>query len=102
MTDDLLDTLEEVAVAAAIIEEANYSYLRGFGLSSWVPYIISPIATLLLGSYGLAPSAFRNLGLIALGEVVGFSVSHLNCVTFPWPPLFATDEAVVNVTTMAS
>lgn len=100
MTDDLLDTLGEVAVSAAIIEEANHSYFRGFGVSSWVPYIISPVATLMLGSYGLAPSALRNLGLIALGEVVGFSVSHMKHVTISWP-LFATDDAVMNATTMA-
>ncbi|ROW03518.1 hypothetical protein VSDG_01360 [Cytospora chrysosperma] len=101
MTDDILDTLGEVAMSAAIIEEANHSYFRGLGVSSWIPYIISPVATLLLGSYGLAPSAFRNLGLIALGEVVGFSFSHLNRVTIPWP-VFATEDAVVNATTMAS
>ncbi|KUI69619.1 Nuclear fusion protein KAR5 [Cytospora mali] len=99
MTDDVLDTLAEVAVSAAIIKEANYSYFQGLGISGWVPYIVSPVATLLLGSYGLAPSAFRNLGLIALGEFVGFSISHLNRATTPWP-LFATD-AVENATTMA-
>lgn len=101
MTDDILDTLGDVAIAAAILEEATSSYFQGFGLSGWAPYIFGPVATLLLGSYGLTPSAFRNLGLIALGEIVGFSISHLKCVTVPWP-LFATNEAVMNATEMAS
>ncbi|ROW08242.1 hypothetical protein VMCG_03119 [Cytospora schulzeri] len=101
MTDDILDTLEEVAASAAIIEKAHHSYFRSLGIGGWVPYIVSPIATLLLGSYGLAPSAFRNLGLVALGEVVGFSVSHLDRVTIPWT-LFATDGPVTNASTMAS
>lgn len=100
MTDDIFNTLGEVAVSAATIQKSNHSYFQGLGLSGWFPYIISPVATLLLGSYGLAPSAFRNLGLIVLGEVVGFSVSHLGCDTVSWP-LFATNKALLNTTTRA-
>ncbi|KAK7744241.1 hypothetical protein SLS53_003762 [Cytospora paraplurivora] len=98
MADDILDTLQGVAVSAAAIEEASHSYFQGLGIRGWVPYIVSPIATLLLGSYGLAPSALRNLGLVALGEVLGFSVAHLDRITVPWP-LFATHDAVINDTT---
>ncbi|ROW13508.1 hypothetical protein VPNG_04426 [Cytospora leucostoma] len=83
--DEILDTLQGVAVSATIIEEASHSYFQGIGIRGWVPYIVSPIATLLLGSYGLAPSALRNLGLVALGEVLGFSVTHLNRITVPDP-----------------
>lgn len=84
-----------------MIEEASHSYFQGLGLSGWVPYIVSPIVTLLLGSYGLGPSAIRNLGLVALGEVVGYSVSYYNRVTIP-RSLFATDEAVIDATTTTS
>ncbi|KAG7152434.1 hypothetical protein HYQ46_011722 [Verticillium longisporum] len=28
-----------------------------------------------MGSYGLPPSALRNLGLVALGELTGFAIS---------------------------
>lgn len=86
MTTEILDTLQGVATNAAMIEEASHSLLRGFGISvgCWVPYIISPLATLLLGSYGLAPSAMRNLGLVALGEVIGFSFNILNGIMTPW------------------
>ena len=100
ITEDILDTLGDVIVSAAIIEEANHSYFRGFGVSGWAPYIISPVATLLLGSYGLAPSAFRNLALIALGELMGFSFAHWSSVTISWAP-FATDGVVTNNATIA-
>lgn len=84
MTNEILETLEVVAGSAAIIENASRSQWRGFNLSTLLPYLISPVATLILGSYGLAPSAVRNLGLVALGEVIGFSVSHIDRVTMPW------------------
>lgn len=85
-TTAILETLEEVAANAATIEDAYRSRWTGFGsgVGSWVPYIIGPVATLLLGSYGLAPSATRNLGLVALGELVGFSVSNCHRIMMPW------------------
>lgn len=76
-TADLLDTVVAVADNIASIEDARHSNIYGFGIGHWMPYIISPVAALLLGSYGLEPSAVRNLGLVALGEVVGFVVSHI-------------------------
>lgn len=63
-------------MSAATIEKASQSRWTLLGLGNWVPYIVSPVATLLLGSYGLAPSATRNLGLVALGEGFGFLVAH--------------------------
>lgn len=78
MTNEILDILEGVAGTAAIIEEADRSQWGGLGLGGWAPYIASPVATLLLGSYGLPPSVMRNLGLILLGEFFGFSVSHFD------------------------
>lgn len=84
MTNEILETLEEVAGTAAMIEEADRSRWGGMGFGRWVPYIISPVATLLLGSYGLPPSALRNLGLVVLGELVGLSVSHLDWLAVPW------------------
>lgn len=86
VTDEILQTLASVAASAAMIEDANRSRWSGLGsgVGYWVPYIIGPVATLLLGSYGLAPSAMRNLGLVALGELVGFSVSNLHGMTMSW------------------
>lgn len=93
MTTEILDTLGGVAVNAAMIEESSQSRWGGFGISvgSWFPYIISPVATLLLGSYGLEPSAMRNLGLVALGEIIGFSVSNLHGTTMLWMPSSANE-----------
>ena len=74
-TDDILDTLE---VAASSATSFNDSFFKNSVVRSWWPYLICPAATLFLGSYGLAPSVFRNLGLLALGEVVGFTISSLD------------------------
>jgi hypothetical protein len=67
-------------LSAGILETlelaADTQYTR-FQLSpgSWWPHIICPTASLILGSYGLPPSAMRNLGLLALGEVMAWSVA---------------------------
>lgn len=99
-TVDLLDTVVAVADNIATIQDARKSFLYDFGISRWLPYIISPIAALLLGSYGLEPSATRNLTLIALGEVVGFVVSHARWLTMPNVAFFA--ESMTNNSDVAS
>lgn len=83
-TKEILETLAGVAASTAMLEDAKRSHWSGFSFGGWVPYIIGPVATLLLGSYGLAPSAMRNLGLVALGELVGFSVSNLHDISMSW------------------
>ena len=75
LTNDIIDILEEAASSATSL---NSSFFKNSAVSSWWPYLICPAATLFLGSYGLAPSAFRNLGLLALGEAVGFAISSLD------------------------
>lgn len=80
-----------------ILEEATLSYFGGFGLVKWASYIVSPVVTLMLGSYGLAPSAMRNLGLIALGEFFGFLICHTDRISIPWS-FFATTNAMGNIT----
>lgn len=99
-TVDLLDTVVAVADNIATIEEARHSSFYHLGISRWMPYIISPVATLLLGSYGLEPSAMRNLSLVALGEVVGFMVSQVQQLTVSHLPFFADNLA--NNNTMVS
>lgn len=96
-TADLLDTVVAVADNIASIEDARHSSIYGFGIGHWMPYIISPVAMLLLGSYGLEPSAVRNLGLVALGEVVGFVVSHVPRLTMLYFAPF-TDNMTSNNT----
>jgi hypothetical protein len=97
ITNDILGTLDEVAASAMIIEGASISYFGGSGLFRWMSYIISPVVTLMLGSYGLAPSALRNLGLVVLGEVIGFLVSHSDRIFVPWS-FVATTDGVENTT----
>lgn len=92
-TANLLETVVAVNDNIATMENARISSLGGLGIGRWVPYIISPIATLLLGSYGLEPSATRNLGLVALGEVVGFVAAHVQRLAVPYMALFARDMA---------
>ena len=40
----------------------------------WWPYVACPAATLVLGSYGLAPSAVRNLALVGVGKSQNFEI----------------------------
>lgn len=98
MTNEILETLEIVAGTAAMMKEADRSRWGGPSFGGWVPYIVSPAITLFLGSYGLAPSAMRNLGLVALGEVVGFWVTHFNRSTMPWTVLTFEDTITINNT----
>lgn len=97
ITNDILDTLDGVAASAMILEEASLSYLGGSGLFKWVSYIVSPVVTLMLGSYGLAPSALRNLGLVVLGEFFGFLICHTDRIFVPWP-FFSTSNTMGNST----
>lgn len=80
-----------------ILEGASLSYFGGSGLFRWASYIVSPVVTLMLGSYGLAPSAMRNLGLVVLGEFVGFLVCHADRIYAPWSS-FAATRAMDNTT----
>lgn len=99
-TTDLLESVAAVTEKIGNLQDVRHSSLFGLGISHWVPYIVSPIATLLLGSYGLEPSAMRNLGLVALGEVFGFVVSHARQVTESYMTVFA--YTVVNNETVTS
>lgn len=97
MTNDILGTLDEVAATAVILEEASQSFVGRSGLFRWMSYIVSPVVTLVLGSYGLAPSALRNLGLVVLGEAFGFLLCHSNRIYVPWR-FVATTHGVGNTT----
>jgi hypothetical protein len=63
-TSEILETLEDTAASVSTI--GDILSLHSSTSSRW-PYFWSPIASLVLGSYGLRPSAPRNLGLVALG-----------------------------------
>ncbi|KAI1387237.1 uncharacterized protein F4822DRAFT_429991 [Hypoxylon trugodes] len=79
ITDELLDNLEDMAVSATYIGE---SILRRPSDSSWWPYIWCPAASLVLGSYGLPPSATRNIALLVRGEVLGYTISSIQSLYF--------------------
>ncbi|KAL2168082.1 hypothetical protein VTG60DRAFT_394 [Thermothelomyces hinnuleus] len=72
ITNDILDSLEETA---AVATSMNKSLFASSVTRSWWPFVVFPTASLIMGSYGLPPSIFRNIGLLAFGEVVGFVVS---------------------------
>ncbi|KAL2174552.1 uncharacterized protein P884DRAFT_249654 [Thermothelomyces heterothallicus CBS 202.75] len=72
ITNDILDSLEETAAVATSMNESLFASRVA---RSWWPFVVFPTASLIMGSYGLPPSIFRNIGLLAFGEVVGFVVS---------------------------
>ncbi|AEO64002.1 uncharacterized protein THITE_2141973 [Thermothielavioides terrestris NRRL 8126] len=90
ITNDILDSLEETAAAASSM---NKSFFSSVTTRSWWPFVVFPTACLVMGSYGLRPSILRNLGLLALGEAIGFVVSRYDELTakvWAWGVLEAT------------
>ncbi|PNP51555.1 hypothetical protein THARTR1_07811 [Trichoderma harzianum] len=69
---DLIDILDSASASAVTLRGSIYG---GFGWGSWWPHVFCPLTSLVVGSYGLPPSATRNIMLIGLGEVVGFGIS---------------------------
>ncbi|OTB03651.1 hypothetical protein M426DRAFT_23590 [Hypoxylon sp. CI-4A] len=74
MTNEILDTLEGTAASASYVSDSIRTKSSAL---SWWPYIWCPAASLVLGSYGLPPSAVRNIALVALGEVAGWTYSSI-------------------------
>jgi hypothetical protein len=72
ITNDILDALEETAKLASSMNE---SFLSRATAHSWWPLVVFPTASLIMGSYGLTPSVLRNIGLLALGEMIGLAFS---------------------------
>ncbi|KAI0835114.1 hypothetical protein F5Y06DRAFT_306467 [Hypoxylon sp. FL0890] len=73
ITNEILDTLEDTAASATYVVNS----IKQSSASSWWPYIWCPAASIVLGSYGLPPSVTRNVALLALGEIAGFTYSSI-------------------------
>ncbi|KAL2143936.1 hypothetical protein VTI28DRAFT_9766 [Corynascus sepedonium] len=72
ITNDILDALEETA---AVANWMNQSFFSNTATRTWWPFVLFPTASLIMGSYGLPPSIFRNIGLLVFGELIAFVVS---------------------------
>ncbi|GAB1315695.1 hypothetical protein MFIFM68171_05905 [Madurella fahalii] len=96
ITNEILDALEDTAAAASSL---NQSFFTTVTTQSWWPFIVFPAACLVLGSYGLPPSIFRNLGLLALGEAIGFTVSFYERIT---SQLFSFPVEIISNNTASS
>lgn len=79
--DQILSTLDTAATTATSF---TASLSSAIGIQGWWPYIYCPAASLLMGSYGLPPSALRNIALVGLGEVAGFFISHAPALISSW------------------
>ncbi|KAH8200355.1 hypothetical protein TruAng_005508 [Truncatella angustata] len=101
MTNNILDTLEDTAASAAIIGDA---FSKQSSATSWWPYIWCPAASLVMGSYGLPPSAMRNIALVALGEAAGFLVSSVQLLSLTLPSFMSLgfSSTLAHITTLAS
>jgi len=123
MTDEILDKLGDTAASAATLSD---EFQRRGSPESWWPYIWCPVASIVMGSYGLPPSLLRNIGLLLLGKVfspsiyeaddlhhvgetAGFiisSFSSLSSDSIGWKTLFTTVHLRTdnnhNITTLAS
>ncbi|KAH6900696.1 hypothetical protein B0T10DRAFT_571311 [Thelonectria olida] len=82
----LLETLDAVTVSATSF---GSSIFGGLKLSAAWPYIICPVASLIMGSYRLEPSIGRNLWLVGIGEMVGFLISSARHYADAALPIFA-------------
>ncbi|KAI1111682.1 hypothetical protein F5Y14DRAFT_303933 [Nemania sp. NC0429] len=74
ITNDILDALGETTASATALNEvlSGQRYI-----SSWWLYVWCPVASLVVGSYGLPPSLIRNVFLVIFGETAGFIISSL-------------------------
>ncbi|KAI1816531.1 hypothetical protein GGS20DRAFT_213610 [Poronia punctata] len=79
ITDEILGKLGDTTSS---VKSLNEEFRIQSSLTSWWPYIWCPAASLVLGSYGLAPSLLRNMGLILLGETAGFIISSFSSISF--------------------
>ncbi|UNI18211.1 hypothetical protein JDV02_004493 [Purpureocillium takamizusanense] len=75
--EQVLDTLESVSTSAGGLR----SSMSGLSMTKWWPYLLCPVTTLIVGSYGLPPSAMRNMLLLGLGEAAGFIITTANQYT---------------------
>lgn len=79
-TEVILQTLNKASESASAVQ----SSIGTPGWAGWWPFVVCPTLSLMMGSYGLPPSIFRNLGLIALGLtqclclslILAYSPSH--------------------------
>lgn len=65
ITNGVLNALEETAASATALGGV-FSGKRS--ISSWWLYVWCPVASLVVGSYGLPPSLLRNLILFTIGK----------------------------------
>ncbi|KAH7161431.1 hypothetical protein EDB81DRAFT_644198 [Dactylonectria macrodidyma] len=65
----ILDTLDTAAESAAVFRNSIFG---GFGMSGLWPYVLFPVASLMMGSYGLEPSIGRNIWLVGIGMCEDF------------------------------
>ena len=73
--DQILRILDTAAASASTLTS---SFSSAFAIQGWWPYIYCPAASLLMGSYGLPPSAVRNIALFGIGEIAGFFLSNIS------------------------
>ncbi|KYK55083.1 nuclear membrane fusion protein Kar5 [Drechmeria coniospora] len=64
--EQVLRTLDSVTTTASTFKS---SILDALGFSRWWPFVFCPATTLVVGSYGLPPSAARNIALVGLGTL---------------------------------
>lgn len=82
---EITNTLESAASSATAFQ----GYMsQGLGLSGLWPYVACPLASLWMGSYGLPPSAARNIALISIGK-------SIECVLLRSGPLTMVSGEIV-------
>ncbi|KAJ3528267.1 hypothetical protein NM208_g10282 [Fusarium decemcellulare] len=77
-TGQILEILDATATSATGFQ--NY-IIGGFSFVGFWPYVVFPALSLTMGSYGLQPSLWRNLWLVAIGELAGLVVSNADRYT---------------------
>ncbi|OTA92815.1 hypothetical protein M434DRAFT_31570 [Hypoxylon sp. CO27-5] len=92
ITNEILDTLEDTATSANYVGSA---ILKKSYIPSWWPYIWCPAVSIVLGSYGLPPSATRNVALLVLGEVAGFTYSTVQSLPLDFSSLSITKISIL-------
>ncbi|KAL1888118.1 hypothetical protein Cpir12675_006285, partial [Ceratocystis pirilliformis] len=72
-TSEIIRSLETAALSVSSLHSSAMAHGARNLVSLW-PFAVCPATTLVLGSYGLQPSAVRNLMLVTLGEGFGAGI----------------------------
>jgi len=73
--------VDELGTAMSMTTRIQNSVVRSGFVLGWWPYLVCPAVSLVMGSYGLPPSGYRNIMLILAGENMNLRTLNMSSRT---------------------